>query len=216
MKRTLSLVILAIGLAACGATETPNATKGFAYEAPKGVSNASSGSEAERFFPLVDGNLYQYETVVYSDAASAPTGLLMVRAHRESGQRGELRMPSGARKFRFQTDGVTTTTKNGDLAYVLKLPLTVGASWLGERGGQASIAAVGLTWTGPSGTYQGCIKTSEERRGDAPIRVSTTFCPDIGIVELEAASGANVEKAKLVHYGKPVDIGPEGVTRQPN
>jgi hypothetical protein len=212
-----SLLLGAIGCGAigCGASEA-NQPKGFAYDKPAGLANASSGSEAERYFPLVDGNLYQYETVVYSDAASAPTGLLMVRASRTSTDAGELRMPSGAKKFRYQTDGISTITKTGDIAYVLRLPLAAGATWLGERGGQTRIDATALNWTGPSGTYQGCVRTAEERRGDQPISVKTTFCPDVGIVELEAASGANVEKAKLIHYGKPVDIGPEGVTRVPN
>jgi hypothetical protein len=42
--------------------------------------------------------------------------------------------------------------------------------------------------------------------------VATTFCPDVGIVLLEAASGAAIERAELKSYGPPVEIGPDGLS----
>jgi hypothetical protein len=65
----------------------------------------------------------------------------------------------------------------------------------------------------PAGSFQGCVTTQEERLGDAPIKMVTTYCPEVGIVTLEAQAGSRVERASLKQFGPPVDLGPEGVTR---
>jgi hypothetical protein len=65
----------------------------------------------------------------------------------------------------------------------------------------------------PAGRYDDCVQTLERRGGDRPLSVATTFCPEVGIVLLEAASGAAMERAELKSYGPPVEIGPDGVQR---
>lgn len=75
------------------------------------------------------------------------------------------------------------------------------------------LAAQGLTVTTQAGSFTGCITTIEERRGDVLVRVSTTLCPDVGIVWLEVQSGGAVERAELVYHGPPVDVGPDVTKR---
>jgi hypothetical protein len=209
-----AIVLAAIAAGCGGAGETPAPAPGW-NRAPDGAKGVSSGSEAERFFPLVDGNAYHYETVALGDEAVSQGGLLMTRVHRSGPTTGELRMPSGTRRIEYVPDGVVSTSKTGERTYVLKMPLSQGNAWPGEHGGQTRITAVGVSITVPAGNYTGCISTEELRGGDAPMRVTTTYCPDVGIVSLEAQGGARVERAQLKQYGPPVDLGPEGLTRSP-
>lgn len=195
----------AVWLGACGG-ETPPARGPEA--AAHGMSGVSSGTEVERFFPLVDGNVYHYATE--SDAGQP--GLLVVWVFRNDAGRGELRYARGSRRFEYAADGVRVA---GGGAYVLKLPLTMGASWPGEHGGTTRVIAVDAVAAVPAGQFTGCVQTLEERRGDQPARWATTFCPDTGIVLLEVASGANLERAELKSYGRPVVLGPDGLEKTP-
>ena len=199
-------------LAGCGAPAEVSAGAGWSQK-PDGQQGVTSGSAAERFFPLVDGNAYHYETITLGDEAVSAGGILMARAHRSSPTTGELRLPSGTRHIEYASDGVVSTSAAGVRTYVLKVPLALGSVWPGEHGGQTRITAVDVALTVPAGSYRGCVTTEELRGGDSPMRVTTTYCPDVGIVALEAQAGSRVERASLKQYGPPVDIGPEGVTR---
>jgi hypothetical protein len=67
----------------------------------------------------------------------------------------------------------------------------------------------------PAGAFEGCIETLEERRGAPSLRITTTLCPDVGIVLLVAQSGSGRERAELKSYGAGVSVGAEGVFRSP-
>lgn len=211
MPAAMMLAAMTLAAGCGGAPEAP--TQPGWSRAPDGVKGVSSGSTAERFFPLVDGNAYHYETVTLGDEAVSSGGLLMARVHRSSATSGELRLPTSTRRIEYASDGVVSVGATGERTYVLKEPLARGNAWPGEHGGQTRITATDVSLTVPAGTYAGCVTTEELRGGDAPMRVTTTYCPDVGIVSLEAQAGARVERASLRQYGPPVDIGPEGVTR---
>ena len=51
--------------------------------------------------------------------------------------------------------------------------------------------------------------------GGMPLQILTTYCPDVGIVQLDAARGQQVERATLQSFGAPMDLGPDGVRRIP-
>ncbi len=209
--RKLLVTSTLLALVGCGAApETPVAPDWSRQ--PDGLKGATSGSAAERFFPLVDGNAYHYETVSLGDEAKTSGGMLMARVHRSSPTSGELRLPSGTRHIEYANDGVVSMSATGGRTYVLKVPLFVSSTWPGEHGGLTRISAVDVAVTVPAGSYSGCLTTEELRGGDSPMRVTTTYCPDIGIVALEAQAGSRVERASLKQYGPPVDIGPNGVT----
>lgn len=169
----------------------------------------SSGVAAERFFPLVDGHVYQYRV-----ERNEGEDELVVRAGRPSREGGTLQLPGGTKRFEYVADGVRLLA-DGAPVYVLKEPFVLGNSWRGEHGGTVEIAAIETAVTVPAGNYQGCIKTLERRGGDRPLQVATTFCPDIGIVLLEAASSEAFERAELKSYGPPLNLGPDGVRRIP-
>lgn len=176
-----------------------------------GDANASSGTAGERWFPLKDGTLYHYKTEVLGDSVS--TGMLVAKVHRASGTRGELRKPAGTQVFEFVPDGIATKTKTGAPAYLLKLPLDPNVQWLGPHGGVTKLSQQNLTVTLDIGTFSSCISTEEVRGGDAPLRIVTTLCPDVGITSLEVSQGGGVERAQLMYFGPPIDIGAEGLQR---
>ena len=205
MRRAVAVLCCASAVA-CSASDPDEGAKNAWTASPTGKTGVSSGSELERFFPLVDGNVYQYVT----EGDTGEQGLLVARAHRADAAHGELRFPSGAKRFEYASDGVKISTGMGQ-AYILKSPLTVGTSWIGEHGGRTRILSVNATIDVKAGHFTGCVQTLEERKGDRPVKYATTYCPDTGIVLLEAASGAALERAELSSYGAALKLGPYGV-----
>jgi len=175
-------------------------------EPSSGARGASSGSDVERFFPLVDGHVYHYTKV--DDTSEG--GLLVARVFRADPKHGELRFPAGVKRFEYRADGVVLVPAG---TYVLKAPLDVGATWKGEHGGTTKIVAGDAAIDVPAGHFSGCVQTLEEVRGDRHVRYLMTFCPNTGVVVLEAASGSSFERAELRSYGAPVPFGPDGVQR---
>jgi len=210
---TAALAFVALVLCACRAgTEGAAAVAASPWLTPgTGPQNVVSGSSVERFFPLVDGMVYTYITV----NEVGDQGLLVARVHRSDAYHGELRFPSGAKAFELAPDGVLIHARGGEPTYVLKLPALVGTSWRGEHGGQSRILDASAVIDTPAGHYEGCLQTLEERLGDKPMRYSTTFCPEVGVVQIEVAAGANYERAALKSYAPPMRMREDGTERLP-
>jgi hypothetical protein len=206
-RPALALALALVG-GGCGGADDAATTPANRWTNPAdGSAAASSGTDLERYFPLVDGNIYHYVT-----EGDAGEGLLVARAARTDARRGELRFPSGAKRFEYASDGVKVMGGAGS-AYVLKAPLTAGATWVGEHGGTTTVLSADAVIETRAGRFTGCVQTLEEKKGDTPAKYATTFCPGTGIVVLEVASGAGLERAELKSYGPPVDLGPDGLTR---
>ncbi|WP_437287396.1 hypothetical protein [Sorangium sp. So ce406] len=208
-RGSLARPLAALALALLGCGSAPGAAQPTAWNAaPDGQEGASSGTQAERYFPLVDGRVYHYVTL----SEGGGEGMLVARVHRADARRGELRFPSGVKRFEFTGEGVLRSDTG---VFVLKEPIAPGTTWTGEHGGRARITAVDAAVEVPAGRFTGCVQTVEERLGDTPARYVSTFCPDVGVVAIEAESGASHEKAELKSYAPPFDMGPDGVRRTP-
>ncbi len=213
MARTSSLLAalpLALLLGACAEGPPPAASSPWLLPS-EGQKDVASGSAMERFFPLVDGMVYTYTTT----NEVGEEGFLVARVYRADTAHGELRFPTGAKSFEYTPEGVMLHKRGGQTVYVIKAPMAVGTSWPGENGGQTRILAVNATIDTPAGHYDGCVQTLEERGGDHPVRYATTFCPDVGVVNLEAATGANYERAALKTYAPPMRMKADGSERAP-
>lgn len=209
---TLALVVpTCLALVACPGETTTTGDPTW-QSGTSGVADASSGTEAEKYFPMVDGHLYHYKTEALREGPME-AGALMMKVHRSSSTKGELRRPTGTQTFEYTSAGIATVTKGGAPAFLLKTPLEPGNTWLGPQGGKTSVSAKDVAISLPAGDFKGCLQTLEERGGDSPMRIITTLCPDVGIVRLEVQAGPQVERADLVYYGPPIDIGPEGLKR---
>jgi hypothetical protein len=202
------LLPVALLLAGCAADPPPAASSPWLVPS-EGQKDVASGSPVERYFPLVDGMVYAYSTM----NEVGEEGMLIARVFRADARHGELRFPKGTKRFEFAGDGVVLGGAEG--GYVLKGPIAVGTSWRGEHGGQSRILKIDAAADPPAGHYDGCVQTLEERGGDRPMRWSTTFCPDVGVVMLEVATGANYERAVLKSYAPPMRMKADGSEKVP-
>ena len=196
----------AAGLVACGAA--PGTPPAWLAPADGAKKDLASGTALERYFPLVDGMIYHYVT----ENEMGEPGLLITRAGRTSERGGQLHFPTGSKRFEYVADGVTVLV-DGNPTYVLKQPLAVGTTWRGEHGGTTRVLSIAASVEVPQGHFEGCVQTLEERLGDRPVKYATTFCPGVGVVMLEAASGASLERASLKSYAAPIEVGLDGVDR---
>ncbi len=212
MKRSVAPFALVL-LAACGGADEVASSKPKWLEAGSAAPIGPSASPLEKYLPLVDGTIFQYETLSFSDAPTAAGGVIVASARRSSTTRGELRLPSGTHAIEYVPDGIVALGGMGDRSYLLQAPLTQGRTWNGPRGAPITLTDVGIDVDVPAGSFHGCVRTAELHSGDNPKKILTTYCPDVGIVILEEASAAGMERASLKHFGPPVNIGPEGVTR---
>jgi hypothetical protein len=207
MKRLALASVAASLLAAC----TPSTASSPWLAPSEGQKEVRSGSPLETYFPLVDGMVYTYRTL----NEVGEEGLLVARVHRTDARHGELRFPNGSRMFEYTPDGVILHARTGEVTHVLKAPLAVGTTWRGEHGGKTSVLDTNVSVDTPVGHHDGCVRTREERLGDRPVRYATVFCPGVGVVSLEVATGANYERAELKTYAPPMRILPDGVVSTP-
>jgi hypothetical protein len=214
VNHSTSAILLGLLLAGCGGPATTGAEAAAAsrwLQPSTGQPNATSGSAIERFFPLVDGNVYTYATMT----EQGEPGMLIARVHRTDAHHGELLFPNGTKAFEIVPDGLVLRGRGGEMSYVLKLPLQTGTTWRGEHGGQSRIINDAAMVDTPAGHYDGCVQTLEERLGDRPTRYSTTFCPEVGVVQLEVGSGMNFERAVLKSYAPPMRMRDDGTDKLP-
>jgi hypothetical protein len=207
--RAAACVLLGAAVSALVACSgSPTGPPAWLAPTGEGRKDVASGSPLERFFPLVDGNVYHYVT----ENLSGEPGMLVARAVRTSADSGELRFPKGTKRFSFVKDGVVLELLAGPI-YLLKEPVAVGTSWRGEHGGTTRILSTNASIDVPAGHYDGCVQTLEERGGDEPVRFATTYCPAVGVVLLEAGGGGAFERAALSSYGAPTPMKADGLER---
>lgn len=166
--------------------------------APEGARAAiqyPAASAADAYFPLVSGHLYHYVT----DENGEP-GMMVATALRTDATHGELHIGSSVKRFALDAKGVAY---DGG-AYVLRVPLDVGASWPGEHGGVTRIVANDAPVSVPAGTYGSCLETVEDVVPEAHYR--NTYCPGVGLVLLEVTSPRGHARVELKRYGEPVKL----------
>jgi hypothetical protein len=181
----LSSLFTVLAMGGCVEATSPKTRTSWQATEP-GYKAGPPSSEAEAFFPLLDGNLYHYRVELLGDRVE-PAGMLVMKVHRQDALRGTLKKPGADQAFEYTAGGVATVTKFSEL---------------------------GISVNAASGTYAGCHRTREEVRGDVSRTVVTTLCPGVGIVQLRVDAAGGSEQAELVYYGPPIDIGPDGLTRE--
>lgn len=183
MRGLLAWVVWLGGVVACKPPE--------AATAPAVRSSWPAVSSADVYFPLEDGRLYHY----VSDDNGEP-GMLVAHVSRAEARRGQLRIGNQTKNLVYDESGV----RYQDGAYLLKVPLEVGASWPGEHGGTTRITDTSRSVQVPAGRYEQCIETVEE----VGERYLNTYCPGVGLVRLEVSGARGQALVTLKHYGAPV------------
>ena len=195
----LALTLAAVGLSSCGAPRTAPSAPPTAAKAPE--------SAVSRFFPLVDGTQWAYDA---EEDGTGNKGIFVTRARALSGARFSLVTGQRSRVVEVRPEGITRSETG---TYLLRAPLAAGAEWPGESGAVVRVSAIDRIVDVPAGKFIGCLDTVEEQRGGGgePMRrVTTTYCPDVGIVTLHAEAwegGRHVgERAVLRSFGAPVSL----------
>lgn len=189
--RVASIVFLASFVSACGkGAATSTAT-------PSGAPAAAASGLPESYFPLEEGKIYHYVTT-----EAGETGMLVAKVHRSSAAHGELRLSNATKRFVVSSEGVAY--EGG--AFLLKAPLSLGASWAGEHGGTTTIVALDESVEVPAGRYASCLRTLEEGGRPPGARYETIYCPGVGMVRLVVTSGDHEARAELKSYGAPVSF----------
>src|SRR5687767_11431115 len=136
--------------------------------------------------------------------------MFVTRAKALAGARFSLVTGQRSRVVEVRAEGITRSETG---TYLLRAPLATGAEWPGESGAVVRISAIDRIVDVPAGKFVGCLDTVEEQpgAGSEPMRrVTTTYCPDVGIVSLHAEAwdgGRRVgERAVLRSFGKPVSL----------
>lgn len=196
MERALTspavLLVTAL-LASCGAA--PPA-------APESQA-AGPTSELSRYLPLEHDTVLAFDTNIEE---SGETGVLMLRVARKSGNLVELGVGGRVQRLELMPGAI----RNLDGGFLLKAPLTVGATWPGMAG-TVRVTATDKKVEVPAGRFEGCVETVEEKTLPGGFkRITTDFCPGVGIVvlDVEAAAGAEQarETARLRSRSKRVDL----------
>jgi len=188
----LMSICMALGTA-CGASAPPPA------QTP---AKPAGAADVSRYLPLKHDSVFAYDTM---SEATGESGVLIVQVTRPRPDMAELKVGGRAQRLDIGTDGIRHATGG----YLLKAPLTVGSRYKGQFG-EVSVTSVERTMHVPAGNFVGCVETVEEARTPVAKKVTTTFCPDVGMVLLVAEGmleGAYAaERATLRSFGPRVDL----------
>jgi hypothetical protein len=165
---------------------------GCASSAARHTSGSSSSCGALDYYPLLPGRGWAYEVEREGATVLALYRVADWRADLAVVQHGEERI-----EYALLPDGIAR--REGGLAgdYLLRGCVRAGSTWP-VAAGTATVAEVGKTATLPAGTFHDCAVIEEVRR--EPNRVTrTTYCRDVGPVEIEMRVFSPLKQAYEVH-----------------
>lgn len=202
---------LLVSVLGCGAAQTPVDCRDPLASCPVTKEALTSGSELERYFPMVDGYTYQYRFESQTETG-VETGVLSTTVQRAAAGGGVLVVGGQSKRIEFTPEGVVQTAP-GPRAFLLKAPIAEGTTWSGPTGARVEIVRAKAQKAVPAGTFSDCVETKETRGGNPPQIIATTYCSGVGMVSLDTAAGAARVVASLTYYGPKIDLGGDGVRR---
>ena len=176
-RKALMLLPLVSGVLGCAP----------AAEAPGPRAPAPAAEGVERYLPLPEGFVYQYD--VETDAGE--TGRMMMQVSRPRAGLAELDVAGKVQRLEVSADAVRHTTGG----YLLKAPLELGAEWKGQFG-KVRIASVTRSIQTPAGAFEACVETVEETSAP-PKRATSVYCLDVGLVRLQIEGALGEEAASV-------------------
>jgi hypothetical protein len=178
---------------ACGSAPPPT-------ERPASASGAPAGS-VERYLPLRADTVLAFET--WSENTNE-RGVLMMHVRRPRAGLVELDVGGRVQRLHVEPQGVRLATGG----WLLKAPLEPGARFKGQFG-EVEVSDVAASVEVPAGRFSGCVQTIEQSTSGQR-KVTTVFCPDVGItlLEVEGSAGDDYdrERAALRSHGPRVDV----------
>jgi hypothetical protein len=186
------VAVLAVVLSAgCGKPPPPTAP-------PREVATTA----LKRLLPLENATVYSYDTVT---EPSGERGLLILEVRRPRPDMAELIVAGRTRRLIVNAHHIAHATGG----FLLKEPLTVGATFKGDFG-TVRVTGADKAVTLPAGAYTGCLETTEEAvSSEGEKRTVTLFCPGVGIArretEAEQEGMRATERITLKAFGPRFD-----------
>jgi hypothetical protein len=161
---------------------------------PKPVPEAAL--TAARLYPLAAGSAWSYDV----DTGDGATVLATMRVTEAAGGRAAVQGGEGITRYEQRPDGLYRMDRDG---YLLKEPVRAGATWPSGGGMTAEISTVAAALETPAGRFTGCVEVVERGAPTGAV-ISTTYCPDVGPVQvissLDLTTGAVRVVARLRGY----------------
>lgn len=155
-----------------------------------------------RWLPPGEDIVYAYKT---EDIVAKSSGVMMLRLQHPAGDSIELVTPQRSETLRYQDNGILRD-RTGTL--LLKVPPKLGDRWPAGPGVSAKVVRDNAQITVEAGSFDGCVEILEERHVPVSGTVTTTFCPNVGIVRMETYSEEPLirERVELRSFGKAFDL----------
>ncbi len=156
---------------------------------PRGVWAETS---VENYFPLAIGNRWVYESGEHSGASSVVESWEVMRQEQNAfvlqitldndnlSSVEEFFVPTPTGIGHLTHPPHSQGTEDGEPLFVLRAPLTVGATWDNEDG-RYEVTAVQKTVTVPAGTFQNCVEVTHHSKSGR-VTIVTLYAPGVGVV----------------------------------
>lgn len=193
--RLTTLLCVSLVAGACGGSAAP--AEAAAPPKPPPIT------DVERYMPLEHDTVYAYDTV--DDRGQ--TGMLVMEVSRPRAGRADLKVGSTVERLDIVEGGIRRLAGG----WVLKSPLEVGAEWK-DGMKHIRVTSVDTQVQVKAGSFVGCIETVEESGSAmAGKKVTSTYCPDVGMVVMDVVAAGEGEiqslRAELRSFGPRVDLG---------
>jgi hypothetical protein len=132
----------------------------------------------QRLYPLALGSAWSYDV---ETGDGEPVLAITKVSEAGEGWAGVLGGES-VRRYELRPDGLFQPELGG---YLLRAPIALNARWDAGRGVTATVAAVGIAVETAAGKFGGCATVREEGAQSGAV-VTTTYCPDVGPVEIHS------------------------------
>jgi hypothetical protein len=156
-------------------------------EATRPVTAQARAEGVERYLPLPDGFVYEYDV----EADSGEKGRVMMQISRPRAGLVELDVAGKIQRLEVSSEAVRHSTGG----YLLKTPLEPGAEWKGQFG-TVRLASIDRDIRTPAGAFEACLETVEETLAP-PKRATSIYCLDVGLVSLQIEGALGEEAASI-------------------
>lgn len=180
---------------------------GCASSGTQRIGRPSEADSALAYYPLEAGWGWAYEVEREGVVVLALYAVTLRRVDLAVVRHGEEHI-----EYAILPDGIARREGGRPSDYLLRSPVRAGDSWP-VTGGTATVVAIREQVALPSASYRDCALVEEVRR--APDRVTrTTYCRDVGPVEMEMAvsNPLTLTYEKLAHARLMSLSRPEAIT----
>lgn len=160
-----------------------------------------------RLYPMAPGSAWSYDV----DAGDGTTVLAITRVTSAGDGYAAVQGGEGTTQYELRPDGIYRADRGG---YLLKAPLRAGAGWPSGGGMQAEITAMDAAIETPAGQFRGCVEVVE-RGAPTGVLISTTYCPDVGPVQVVSSLTLSTGEVQVVARLRGYQIG-DGSSQRPN